>query len=53
MLNRGDQGAGVPEWTPEGVYNFCRNRSNDPESDFLMKPDQVLEQEWECQFLQK
>jgi len=20
---RGDHGAGVPEWTPEGVYDFC------------------------------
>jgi len=24
---RGDHGAGVPESTPEGVYDFCRSRS--------------------------
>jgi len=47
----GDHGAGVPEWTPEGVYDFCRSRSRTRSRIFEWKPDP--EQEWEFQFFQE
>jgi len=40
-----------PEWTPEGVRDFCQSRSRT--RIFEWKPDQRLEQEWEFQFLQE
>jgi len=52
MLNahfqvRSDHGAGVPESTPEGVYDFCQSRSRTRSWIFEWKPDPELEQEWE------
>jgi len=35
-----------PEWTPEGVYDFCRSRSTTRSRIFEWKPDPELEQEW-------
>jgi len=42
---RADHGAGVPEWTPEGVYDFCRSRSRTRSRIFEWKLDPELEQE--------
>jgi len=50
---RGDHGAGVPESTPKGVYDFCRSRSRTRGRIFELKPDPEQEQEWEFQFLQE
>jgi len=44
-------GAGVLEWTPVGVYDFCRSRTRS--RIFERKPDPELEQEREFQFLQE
>jgi len=46
VVLRGDHGAGVPEWTPEGVYDFCRSRNMTRRRILEWKPDPELEQEW-------
>jgi len=45
IRTRGDHGAGVSEWTPEGVYDFCRSRIRTQSRIFERKPDPELEQE--------
>ena len=52
-ITRGDHGAGVPESTPVGLYDFCRSRSRIRSRIFEWKLDLELEQEWEFQFLQE
>jgi len=37
-VNRGDHGAGAPEWTPEGVYDVCHSRSRTWSRIFECKP---------------
>jgi len=53
VLTRGDHGAGVPESSREGDYDFCRNQSRTWSRIFEWKSGPELEQEWEFQFLQE